>query len=236
MKKKRFSMSLLSVFGIGIIFGLLTSFMGDVTFTIPFEKEWVIYAFFAALFLLAGRIGILWIRSTKQENLGMDTDEITLDREKLAYQFSGFTSLFLILESCTLLIILLEWDTRGMAFFSLITYSLIIAVVLLVFGIFAQTKAVKFHNKYNPQARINWKKTSGYAEYFEHLDEGQKFEQYRVAYKSFTSMNLAFPAALFILFFVSAVSSPQFIAITVVSTLWFIMYMIYYREGFKIYK
>ena len=123
----------------------------------------------------------------------MNTDEITLYREKLAY-FIGSTSLFLILEFGTIFIVLLEWVQSGELFSGPIAYSLAAAFILFVYGILAQIKAVNFHNKYNPQAPINWKRTDGYKEYFEHLDEGEKFEQYRVAYKSFYRYELTIPS------------------------------------------
>lgn len=236
MKKKKSSLSLLSVFGIGAITGLAISFSETIGFAIPFERAWMIYTLLIILILLAVRISFLWIGSTKQEKPNMDIDEVALYREKLAYKFIGSTSLFLIIGSGALFITLLEWNETEELFFDPIAYALAATSLLFIYGFIAQIKAIKFHNKCNPRAPINWERSDGYKKYFESLDEGGKFEQYRIAYKSFSSMNIFFPAAILILFFISVVSTPQFIAITVVGILWFIMYLIYYREGYKMYK
>lgn len=236
MKKKKGSISLLSVFGIGAIFGIFIALSDALVTVISFEREWITYALLFTLLVMSFQISLLWLRSNKSKNAVIDTDEAALSHEKLAYKFIGFTSLFLIIGSSTLFLVLLEWIDSGKLFSGPIAYSLAATLILYFYGIFVQIKAVKFHNKYNPAAFINWKRTDGYKEYFDNLDEGEKYEQYRVAHKSFYSMNILFPAVLILLLIISQASSPQFIAIGFVGALWFVMYMIYYREGYKTYK
>lgn len=239
MKKKKGSVGLLSVFG-GAIIGLLGAALSDViVFAIPFEREWVTYASLVVLLLMAIRITSLWIQSSKQESPSIDIDEVTLKREELAYKFVGTTSLFLIIACASLLFILVEGFSQVIEIdevtSSAIT-SFIIITILFFYGFFAQLKAGNFHNKHNPDSMIDMKRSDGYTKYFEGLDEGEKFEAYRVSHKSFYQMNFIFPLALMVLFLVSIVFSPQLFAITIVGALWFIMYMIYYREGYKVYK
>ena len=230
MKKKKGSLSLLSVIGIGAIIGFIVALWDLFTFIIPFEREWITYALLVILFAMSIRIGLIWKQSDKPSSPQIDIDEQNARQEKIAYKFVGSTSLFLIVAASCSFIALLEWGENS-NFLSDLIITLFIAN--FIFGIYAQIRAVQFHNKYNPGAFINLKRTDGYEEYFKNLDEGEKFEQYRVAYKSFYAMNLLFPATLITLFIISIASSPQYVAILAVSVLWFIMYMIYYREGAK---
>lgn len=235
-KKNKGSMSIVTIFALGGVFGIFMSLSDLITTVIPFEREWGTYALLAVLLLMSVRIGLLLIRTNKFQHTKRDTDEAAFAQEKLAYQLVGVTSLFLIIGSPAVFFILLEWTASESLLSGPNAYALAVIFLLYFYGIFAQIKAVKFHNKYTPGAIINWKRTDGYKEYFKHLDEGMKFEQYRVAYQSFYAMNILFPAALFILLLISKVFTPQFVAIGIVGLLWFMMYMIYYREGYKTYK
>ena len=230
MKKRIGSFSLLSIIGIGAAIGFIVALWDIIVFIIPFEREWITYALLVILFAMSIRIGLIWNQSDKKESLEIDIDEQSARQEKMAYKFVGSTSLFLIVGASSSFIALLEWGENN----NLLS-SIIITLFLanFIFGIYAQIRAVQFHNKYNLGAFINLKRTDGYEEYFTSLDEGEKFEQYRIAYKSFYAMNLLFPAMLLTLFMVSIASSPQYVAILAVGILWFIMYLIYYREGSK---
>lgn len=236
MKKRKRSRSILVTFGIGAAIGGITALLADIMPLAPLEREWITYALLVVLLLMTFRISVLWIRSTKPDDLTMDVDELTLYREKLAHNFIGSTSLYLIVGFGSLFTMILDWTESGDLFSGPITYALSLTAILVFYGFFAQMRAIKFHNKHNPEVPINLKKTDGYEKYFEKLDEGERFEEYRAAYKSFYSMHLLFPATLTLLFIISIFSSPQYLAIAAVSVLWFIMYMIYFREGAKVYQ
>lgn len=230
MKKRIGSFSLLSIIVIGAAIGFIVALWDIIVFIIPFEREWVTYAVLVILIIMSARIGLIWKKSKKQASPKIDIDEQSAKQEKIAYKFVGATSLFLIIGTSAVFIALLEWQENNNLHSTLIVISFF---AIFLYGIYAQLAAINFHNKHNPEAFLNWKKTDGYKEYFENLDEGEKFEQYRVAYKSFYAMNLLFPGMIFALYFVSMASSPQYVAILAVGILWFIMYMIYYREGAK---
>lgn len=231
MKKKRSLLSLPVMIGICIAIGYIAKIWDALSPAIPFEREWIIYA---ALFILLGmsvRIGQIWSQSKKTGDPTLDIDEQNGRQEKIAHQFIGTTSLVMIAATSVTLIAFIDRDQQTNL---LSTLSAFFLFSILLFSIFAQQNAVKFHNKYSPGAFVNIKKSDDYEEHFKNLDEGEKFEQYRVAYSSFYAMNLLFPMILMILFIISiATSSPQYVAILAVGILWFVMYMIYYREGAK---
>lgn len=230
MKKKKGSLSLFAAIGIGSIIGLIVVLWDALSPIVPFEKELVAFVMLAILLVMSIRIGLIWNQADKKESPGFNIDELDARKEKVAHKFVGSTSLLLIIGATCSFIVGLEWD------FSNDLFATVIAILyfsIFIFAIFAQMRAVELHSKYSPAAFVNLKKTDGYKEFFENMDEGEKFEHYRVAYSSFYAMNLLFPATLLTLFIVSIVSSPQYVAILVVGILWFIMYMIYYREGAK---
>ena len=230
MKKRIGSFSLFSIIGIGVAIGFIVVLWDIIVLIIPFEREWVTYAALAILFVMAIRIVLIWNQFDTPESPEIDIDEQSVRHEKVAHKLVGSTSLFLIIGSTFSFFAGLEWNENNNLLSGLIAFSI---ATITLFGFFAQNSAVDLHNKYSPGAFVNLKRIDGYEEYFKSLDEGEKFEQYRVAYKSFYAMNLLFPATLFTLFFVSIASSPQYVAILAVGILWFIMYMIYYREGSK---
>lgn len=227
MKKRIGSISFLSTVGIGISIGFIVALLNII---IPLEREWVAYIVLIVLFVMSIRIGLIWNQADTKESPEMDIDEQNARQEKVAHKFIGSTSLLLIIGATCLFIVGLEWDASDNLLSGLIV-TLFLAI--FIFAIFAQIKAVEFHNKYSPGAFVNLKRIDGYEEFFKTLDEGEKFEQYRVAYKSFYAMNLLFPAMLLTLFIVSIAFSPQYVAILAVGILWFVMYMIYYRAGAK---
>ena len=230
MKKKISSISFLATIGIAISIGYIVVLWDIISPITPFERVWITYAALLILFVMSIRTVLIWKQSNTQGSPDMDIDEQNARHEHIAHQFVGFTSLYLIAGASISFIALLEWNERENLLSGLVAFS---CLTVSIFGYFAQINAVKFHNKYSPGAFVNLKRTDGYEEYFKNLDEGEKFEQYRVAYKSFYAMNLLFPATLLTLFMISIASSPQYVAILAVGVLWFIMYMIYYREGAK---
>lgn len=230
MKKRISSISFLATLGIAISIGYFVILWDIISPVIPFERAWITYAALLILFVMSIRIVLIWKQSTIQGSPEMDIDEQNARHEKIAHKFVGSTSLFIIAGASISFIALLEWEENKYFLSGLVAFA---CLTVSIFGYFAQVNAVKFHNKYSPGAFVNLKKLDGYEEYFQNLDEGEKFEQYRVAYKSFYAMNLLFPAMILTLFFVSVASSPQYVAILAVGVLWFIMYMIYYREGAK---
>lgn len=230
MKKRISSISTLSIIGIVTAIGFIVALWDIIVLIIPFEVEWITYVALVILVVMSIRIVQIWNQADAQESPEIDIDEESARHEKLAHKFVGSTSLLLITGFTFSFIAGLVWEENENLLSGLIAFSLF---TIAIFGALAQFKAVEFHNKYSPGAFVNLKRIDGYEEYFKSLDEGEKFEQYRVAYKSFYAMNLLFPAMLLTLFFVSVTSSPQYVAILAVGILWFIMYMIYYREGAK---
>ena len=230
MKKKKGSLSVFTAVGFAFIFGLVAILWDALSPTVPFGKELVAFVILTILLVMSIRIGLIWNQADKKNTPGINIDELEARKEKVAHKFVGSTSLLLIIGATCSFIVGIEWNLGDNLLASVIVMSFL---TIFIFAIFAQFNAISFHNKYSPAAFVNLKRIDSYEEIFKDLDEGEKFEQYRVAYKSFYAMNLIFPAALLTLFMVSIASSPQYVAIFVVGLLWFIMYMIYYREGAK---
>lgn len=230
MKKIIGTLNLFSIMGIAIAIGFIVIFWNTISHIVPFERVWITYAVLVILVFMSVRISQIWNQADLVESPGIDIDEKSARHEKIAHKFVGSTSLLLIIAATGSFTAGLEWNEKDNLLSGVITFSFL---TIFIFGFFAQIKAVEFHNKYSPGAFVDLKKVGGDEEYFKTLDEGEKFEQYRIAYKSFYAMNLLFPAVMLTLFFVSVASSPQYIAILAVGILWFLMYMIYHREGSK---
>ncbi|QUW21018.1 DUF3169 family protein [Sporosarcina sp. Marseille-Q4063] len=230
MRKRKGSLTLFTAIGIAFIFGLIVILWDALGPIVPFEKELMAFIMLAILFVMSIRIGLIWNKADAKESPGFNIDELDARKEKIAHKFVGSTSLLLIVGATCSFIAGLAWNLGDNLLASVIVTSFL---SIFIFATYAQFKAVSYHNKYSPAAFVNLKRLDGYKEIFENLDEGEKFEHYRVAYKSFYAMNLIFPVTLLILFFVSIASSPQYVALLVVGILWFIMYIIYYREGAK---
>lgn len=230
MTKKRSSLSLFTLIGISLAIGYIAALWDVITPNIPFGKEIITYLALVILLGMSIYVSKIWKQSQKRTNPTQDIDTHNAIQEKIAHQFVGATSLLFIAATLVTLMALIDWNKQDSLSTTISAFSLL---AILCFSFFAQQNAVKFQKKYHPGAFVNMKRVDDYEEHFKHLDEGEKFEQYRIAYKSFYAMNLFFPVALLILFFISFSINPQYIAIFAVGILWFIMYLIYYREGAK---
>lgn len=230
MNKKKSSLSLFVLIGISVAIGYIAALWNVIAPVIPFWSEIVTYLALVILFGMSIHVSKVWNLSKKYVRPADDIDTQNAKQEKIAHQFIGATSLLFIATTLITMMALLAWDKQASLSTTISTFSLL---SILCFSIFAQQNAIKFQKKYSPGAFVNMKRVDDYEEHFKDLDEGEKFEQYRIAYKSFYAMNLFFPVILLILFFISHSIQPQYIALLAVGTLWFIMYAIYYREGAK---
>ena len=236
MKKEDSSLGFLSVIGIGTIIAVLVFLSSRISFGIPFESEWITYTFFTVLTFMILWIGFLWIRLKKPVDVELDADELSVVHEKLAYKFVSLTTLFLIVAFSGFLITEIGWLKGDLSLTGPVAISFSVTYILLFFGIYLQFVAIKYHNKYFPNSTWNLSKKNISEGFFTNLDEGEKFEAYRVSYKSYLQMTIIFPLTLVILSIISIYYDPQIIAIVTVSALWFIMHMFYFLEGYRRYN
>lgn len=236
MKIKDRPIAFFSVIGIGIIIAVLAFLSSRISFGIPFEIIWVNYTIVFVLILMIFWILLLWFALAKKIDVELNTDELLVEREKLAYKFVSLITLFLIVAFSGFLIIELEWLKGDLLLTSPVAILFGVNYVLLFLGVYLQFIATKYYKKYNPNSTWNLSKKNISEGFFTNLDEGEKFEAYRVSYKSFMQMVIIFPLALVILSIISIYYEPQLIAIVTVSALWFVMLMFYYLEGYKRYK
>lgn len=120
--------------------------------------------------------------------------------------------------------------------FRYVTINLVLAVLSLVLTGVAQYYAVKIHNKQFPDRTYNIFSPDPQKEYFEQLDEGEKFLTYQASFSVFRKMTFVFFFVLGGLLCYGAFVQFHIVPILLVGGLWLTMYFIHYSEGKKQYQ
>lgn len=226
-----------SVIGLaaGIINEHFPSFLAQPYIVFPFD---LVYGFF---FLLSIITGLLFLKNSLTAKKNFRSQERVEDEVEIQIEISSFNMIQL---SYIMVIISFIWLTASAAHFiggdhesSYIVYNAVTALIVFCAAGFIQWDTMKFFNKKYPHKKISFFTTDMTMEnHYEKLDEGEKFETYRVSFVVFRKMNIVFCTVVAALSVYGIYVSFHFIPILFAGVLWLVMNMIYFMEARKSYK
>ena len=101
---------------------------------------------------------------------------------------------------------------------------------------FLQFRSVQLYNKHFPERSLDYFGKNGQKEFFDKLDEAEKFTVYRSAFAAYKAVNIALVSGMiiFVLYSVFFTFSP--LPIVVLGIIWMIQQASYYYEASKAYR
>lgn len=243
MKNKMIKILLKLLFGLVVGFGVgFLAAKGVVTLR---EQELTLTPFFQYDLLYAGLIlsvlilfmiymkQLLSLKSAYPANEAHN-DDTGLSIEKGFYNLISVSSLMVILSMIWLLFAVAHLVDRPDLVE--VKYLAIFGFIALVATFVSQFYAFRLHNQFFPNKKFHFTADKPDEKYFQQMDEGEKYETYRISFITFKKMINVFAIALLIVFFYSLLISFQVVAILAVAGLWVTMLLIYHFEGYKSYK
>lgn len=224
MKKKilKYLLSLLIYAGVGAVIGVIWAILEYRGFI---EKPYLFFPFdlLYSLFLVVV-VSIIFIvlkdaRSYKQilTQTEIDEDELEIKIEKTIFRMVRITTFLAIIPVIWICLSIVQYfknQNNQVSGFLLI--NLIIAIVIFLLSVFIQWYAFKLHNQKYTSKKLNAFSEDPNLEYVQHIDEGEKYETYRISFLALNKINLGvFPAVLGLLIFHGLATSfnPSYILI-----------------------
>lgn len=167
----------------------------------------------------------------------LNEDEQGVLLEKASFKLLYSTSFVLVVSFMWLAIAVGHYKADPpMEEYRYVSVTLALAVLSFVLTGFAQSYAVKIHNKQFPDRRYNIFSPDPQKEYFKQLDEGEKYLTYQASFSVFRKMTFVFCFALGGLLCYGAFVQFNIVPILLVGGLWLTMYLIHYSESKKQWK
>lgn len=114
-----------------------------------------------------------------------------------------------------------------------IPINVLIVTGAVLISTLLQTLSVRIYNKFYPERKLNMFENNSDKNYFNKLDEGEKWIAYSCSYKSFKGMQLIYVIVLVSTILVSFLVDTPIILPIIVSILWIIQISIYTIEAQK---
>jgi len=141
-----------------------------------------------------------------------------------------------VLLLCTIQAIIgLTWDAVviNRSFDKDLLYLVLVPTVSIIIAVFFLTKSMKYFNYLYPNRNMNLFENGAEKNYFNSLDDGEKWVTYNCSYATVNKMQLVFTVALVISMLLSMFIKVSIAVPIVIGVIWIIQNLIYSHESRK---
>ncbi|WP_156289914.1 DUF3169 family protein [Oceanobacillus salinisoli] len=163
-----------------------------------------------------------------------DTSELMID--KAFYQIISLSSIIFIFTFIWFSLSIMQLNQVSNSIFVYVFMNFILSGIFLITSLVTQWYAFHLQNKKYPEKKLDLLSSKVNEAYFNMMDEGEKYETYKISYSVFNKMNVIFVVALVLLFTYGILFTFSAVTFLFVGLLWITMNGIYYFEGVKTYK
>jgi hypothetical protein len=209
--------------------------MLEFKWSIIFEYDilYGIFLLFTLILILRILIGIFPIRSAIARVAGPADEEWSKSIEKKVGRLITSTVFFQIVTISWLAVSMshLVQVPEGGPDENWVVGILYLALFFLFTAITLQFIAIRFYNKVFPNRTFNWSANNPREDFFQHLDEGEKWVVYSASYKTFKIMEklIIFGLVFFVLYSL-LFNQIMIVPILVLTIIWIVQNVIYFIE------
>lgn len=245
-KKMKKSMHLLIYLGLGAVFGFMISTRAVTESLSSLRFEPTLYytydlAFGLAALLMVGLaiwtiVGLVRLPAQPLED---EASEEETNRQEYLLSKLMLSSLYCVIVSLTWLFTALAYASSSAAVpedSSFIVTNLIASVIATFGGTFLQFRTVQVYNRYFPARTLDLLGKNGAKEFFDKLDEAERYIVYRSAFSAYKAVNVSLIIGMFgfVLYSILVAFNPM--PILALGVIWIIQQTVYYWEASKYYR
>ncbi|MCD8502603.1 MAG: DUF3169 family protein [Bacillaceae bacterium] len=168
----------------------------------------------------------------------MDEDKVEMRIEKTFFRMVNITTFIAVIPLIWLCLSIVQFfknENSQVGVYLLI--NLIIAIIIFLISVFIQWYAFKLHNQKYMDKKLNAFSTEPNLDYAQQIDEGEKFELYRISFLALNKINMGvFPTVFGILIVQGLATSFNPDYFLLIGGIWIVMNIIVYIEGYKANK
>jgi hypothetical protein len=235
--KRRTFLSLITGGAIGFLLAFTALFIRDHFVWMQIEPSFFLFPYDWLYLLIASAavVGIILSRSflTQAKRAMNTTADATENLEKL----TGKALIASSLSSSGAVIWMIIALTQLMTFdepFHLLLGNALLSLLMLLLTLRLLRRCFQMLNQLDPKRTFQLNMSS--QEYFEKLDEAEKYIAYQSAFKAFKTMDLMLLISLGILVFYSVTVQFILFPMLLLSALWILQKGVYFRETMKFYR
>lgn len=137
---------------------------------------------------------------------------------------------------CTIQAIIgLTWDAVviNKSFDKSLLYLILVPTIFIILAVTILTTTMKYFNYLYPNRKMNLFENGAEKNYFDNLDDGEKWVTYNCSYATFNKMQLVFAAVIVISMLLSMFINVSIAVSIVIGVIWIIQNLIYSFESRK---